>query len=201
MSSPQKDTRARILETTWRLLESRRGQSVRLEDIAHAAGVSRQAIYLHFGSRADLFIATVHYVDEALHLPERIRGIQQACEEGKGAIGIQEMVAFWGSYLPEIYGLAKALLALRDTDEAAAAAWADRMEATYQACLFVVRQAARDGRLAPGWTPETAAEFIWALLAVEVWERLTLERGWSNEHYIAQMQRTIKSSLLRPAEE
>src|SRR5262249_50184581 len=139
MSSLQKDTRTRILETTWRLLESRRGQGVRLEDIAQAAGVSRQALYLHFGSRAELFIATVRYVDDVLHLSERI---QKVCETNNGIFGLEEYVALWGNYLPEIHGLAKALLALRDTDEAAAAAWADRMEATYQGCLVIMQQLA-----------------------------------------------------------
>jgi transcriptional regulator GlxA family with amidase domain len=44
MSSARKDTRERILQTTWRLLEKNWRQGVRLEDIAHDAGVSRQAM-------------------------------------------------------------------------------------------------------------------------------------------------------------
>jgi len=176
MSRGQRDTRARILQTTWRLLESNRGQGVRLEDIAQAVGVSRRAVYLHFDSRADLFVATVRYVDEVLRMPERI---QQACEAGNGVLGIEGLVSVWGNYIPEIYGLAKALLAQRETDEAAAAAWADRMEALYQACLRIVRQLADDGQLAPEWTVETAAQFFFALSSIEIWERLVIERGWS----------------------
>ncbi len=193
MSRSQKETREKILQTTWRMLESQRGQGVRLEDIAREAEVSRQAIYLHFGSRAELFIATVRYVDEVLRFPERI---QQACAAGNGVLGIQEFTALWGSYIPEIYGLAKALLTLRETDEAAAAAWKDRMDALYQGCLVILQQIAADGHLAPEWTAETAADFYYALHSVETWERLTIERGWSQEHYIEQMQRFISRALL-----
>ena len=103
---------------------------MRPEDIARAAGVSRQALYLHIGSRTDLFIATVRYVDEVLKLSE---SIQEACEAGSGVLGIEAFVALRGRYVPEIHGLAKVLLALRDAD-ADAAAWADRMEALYEGC-------------------------------------------------------------------
>lgn len=201
MSSAQKDTRERILATTWRLLESRRGQSVRLEDIAKAAGVSRQAIYLHFGSRTELFIATTRYVDEVHRLTEHIECIQRACEAGGGVAGMQEIVAFWGNYLPEIYESAKAVLALRETDEAAAAAWANRMEVFYQGCFSTIQQVAQEGRLAPVWTVETAVEFFWGLLSIEVWERLTIERGWSNAQYIERMQWAVERALLRAKSE
>lgn len=35
-------------------MEDRRGQGVRMGDIAKAAGISRQAIYLHFDTRTAL---------------------------------------------------------------------------------------------------------------------------------------------------
>jgi AcrR family transcriptional regulator len=192
----QKDTRERLLDATWRLLERHQGQGVRLEDIAHAAGVSRQALYLHFGSRAELFIATVRYVDAVLEVPSWVARIQQAGKPGLAMRGVEELVAFWGTYLPEIYGLVKALLAQRETDEAAAAAWTDRMQAFYQGCRFVVAQLARSALLAPIWTVESATDFLWALLSTENWERLTIERGWSQAEYIERTQLAVKRVLL-----
>ncbi|MCA9734998.1 helix-turn-helix transcriptional regulator, partial [candidate division KSB1 bacterium] len=73
MSSKNKDTRTRILEVTWHLMEQQRGQGVRLADVAAAAGVSRQAVYLHFGSRTELMIATTAYVDEVKGLNDRLQ--------------------------------------------------------------------------------------------------------------------------------
>jgi AcrR family transcriptional regulator len=199
MSSRKQNTRERILQTTIRLLESGSGQAVRLEDIADAAGVSRQAIYLHFASRTDLFIATARYLDSVLGLQERLTGIKQACEAGDGGQALREMVAFWAGYLPEVYPLAKPLLVLRETDEAAAAAWDDRMASAYQGCLSVVAQLSLEGRLAESWTIETAAEFFWALLSVEVWERLTRERDWTNEQYRTRLQQAAQAALVAGA--
>jgi AcrR family transcriptional regulator len=191
------DTRQRILRATWRLLEERRGQNVRLEDVARAANVSRQAVYLHFGSRTTLFVATARYADESLKLMERIR---EACDAETGVVAIEAYVRFWADYVPDIYGLAKALIALRETDEAAAAAWDDRMAALREGCLTILRQVNRDGApavpLASPWTVETAADYFCATLAIPTWESLTIERGWSREEYVARVTLAIKRALL-----
>jgi AcrR family transcriptional regulator len=191
------DTRERILRATWRLLEERRGQNVRLEDIARAASVSRQAVYLHFGSRTTLFVATARYADESLKLRERIR---EACDAETGVVAIEGYVRFWANYVPDIYGLAKALLVLRETDEAASAAWNDRMTALRNGCLTLLCQAQSDGApaipLAAPWTVETAADFFYAALSIPTWESLIIERGWSREEYIARIALAIKRALL-----
>jgi AcrR family transcriptional regulator len=195
VSTPQTteamDTRERILYETWRMLEQRQRQSVRLEDIAKAAGVSRQAIYLHFGSRSELFIATARYVDDQLHLTERV---QAACE-AEANRAIEAYITWWANYIPDIYGLAKALLALRETDEAAAAAWADRMQAMYSGCLTVMQCIADNGLLAADWDAIQAADFLWALLSIDTWERLTIDRGWSKAQYIERVQLAARRAL------
>ena len=191
------DTRERILRATWRLLEERRGQNVRLEDVARAASVSRQAVYLHFGSRTTLFVETARYADASLKLMERIRA---ACDAETGVVAIEGYVRFWADYVPDIYGLAKALLALRETDEAAMAAWDDRMAALREGCLTLLRQENHDGAaaipLAAPWTVETAADFFYATLSIPTWESLTIERGWSREEYIERVTLAIKRALL-----
>jgi AcrR family transcriptional regulator len=191
------DTRERILRATWRLLEERRGQNVRLEDVARAASVSRQAVYLHFGSRTTLFVETARYADESLKLMERIR---EACDAEAGVVAIEAYVRFWADYVPDIYGLAKALLVLRETDEAAAA-WNDRMTALRNGCLTLLRQVNHEGRpsipLAAPWTIETAADFFYATLSIPTWESLTIERGWSSEEYIERVTLAIKRALLQ----
>ena len=58
-------TRRRILQAAWELLEQR-GAGVRLVDVADRAGVSRQAVYLHFGDRSGLLVALVDFIDVSL---------------------------------------------------------------------------------------------------------------------------------------
>jgi AcrR family transcriptional regulator len=194
MSRGDPDTRKRILTETWRLMEERRGQGVRLSDIAQAAGISRQAIYLHYSSRAELLIATVRYVDEVHDLDQRLSFFRQA---SGGLQTLQAYVEFWGSYIPEIYGLAKALLVARENDADAAAAWDDRMEAQRFGCRCVIECLEHEHLLAPGWDIPEATDMMWGMLSVNIWENLTIERGWSQSQYITRIQTALKRILTR----
>jgi AcrR family transcriptional regulator len=194
MSSGDPETRKRILEKTWRLMEKRKGQDVKVSDIARAAGVSRQAVYLHFGSRAELLVSTVRYVDEVKNLDERLQGLSTSVNAIQT---LESYVDFWGNYIPEIYGLAKALLAVRDTDKDAAAAWDDRMQVLHEGWRSVIECLAREGLLAPEWELDQAADAAWAMTSVTVWENLTLERGWSASEYITRMKLILKKMLVK----
>src|SRR5688500_5475131 len=107
VSSKTLDTRERILQETWQLMEQKRGIGVRLEDIAKSAGVSRQAIYMHFGSRAGLLIETARYLDTNKSHLARTQHIREAAD---GVYALDALIEFWAGYLPDIYGLAKALM-------------------------------------------------------------------------------------------
>jgi AcrR family transcriptional regulator len=174
-------------------MEQKRGNGVRLEDIAQAAAVSRQAIYMHFGSRSGLLIATARYLDETKGHFARTQHIRDA-ENGIDALN--GLVDFWAGYIPDIYGLAKALMTIRATDQDAASAWDDRMSAFYEKCLLVVQLLEKNGVLSSEWSVTTAADFVWATLSIANWEHLTMERGWSQEQYVQQMQFGLRRTLL-----
>ena len=182
MSSQDTGTRIRILEATVRLLESRGGPGGRTGDIARAAGISRQAVYLHFTSRAALLEATTRYLDEKLGLEQRLARSRAA---GSGAERLDAYIEFWGQYIPRIYAVARALLVARETDAAAAAAWNDRMEAWPVATP-------RRARPAAGWTVREATDYLWTLLSVTNWEQLTQVCGWSGRKYIKSMKRSAR---------
>lgn len=190
MSSNEKNTRIKILEATWKLMEDRRGMGVRMSDIAKAAGVSRQAIYLHFDTRIALMSATAVYVDEVKGLEERLQVVLSATNAVEA---LQAYVEVWGNYVPEIYGLAKALLAARETDEAAAVAWDERMACLRDGCHEIISGLAKEGKLLPEWTQEEAVEMCWTILSFQTWEQLIVECGWSVEQYT----RWMKIMLIR----
>jgi AcrR family transcriptional regulator len=186
-------TRNRILTETWHLLEQRPGQDVHMREIAKAAGISRQALYLHFASRTELLIATIHYVDEVKGLNERLKQFQAATN---GIELLETCIEVWGNYIPEIYGLAKALLRTRDTDEAAAAAWDDCMGTLRDACRETIEALDSDGILAPGWSHNEATEMLWTILSVHNWEQLTIECGWSITQYVTWMKTLLKRTFV-----
>ncbi len=197
MSSGESETRTRILEATRQLMEEHRGQGVRMRDVAEAAGISRQAVYDHFGSRAKLLVETTHYVDEVRGLEERRRHFREATT---GVGRLEAYVEFWGNFVPEVYGMAKALLAVRETDEAAAAAWDDRMGAVRESCRTTIEALHRDGMLAPEWSRDVAVDLMWTMLSIRNWEQLTTECGWSTNQYVSRMQKLLKRTLVRGPE-
>ena len=165
-----------------------------MRDVAGAAGVSRQAVYDHFGSRAELMVATARYGDEVRGLEGRL-GRYRAATRGVDRLGA--FIEFWGNYIPEMYGIARAMLAARETDEAVAAAWDDRMAVVQEACRDIVGRLRRDGMLAPGWSKEEAGDLLWAMLSIGNWENLTLERGWSVDQYVEKMQALAKRAFVK----
>lgn len=174
----------------------RSGRGVRMRDVAEAAGVSRQAVYLHFSSRADLMVATARYGDEVRRLDERLRRYRVATT---GVERLEAYVEFWGNYIPEIHGIARAMLAARETDEAIAAAWDDRMGVVREACGDIIGRLHRDGTLAPGWSLDEAADLLWTMLSIRNWESLTIERGWSTGRYVRRMQELVRRAFVRGA--
>jgi AcrR family transcriptional regulator len=188
----ENDTRTRILNTTWKLLETRPGRRISMSEIAKASGISRQAVYLHFTSRADLLIATTHYIDEVKGLDQRLERILAA---DSGSEMLRCCIEVWGKYIPEIYGVSKALLASKDTDEAAAEAWTDIMGCLRDICAKIVQQLREEGKLNPDWESKQATDFIWTLISIQNWELMTQECGWSNDDYIAHVTQAVVSAL------
>lgn len=181
MSSKNNETRKRILDASWTLLEANQGQGVRMSDIAKQVGISRQALYLHFSTRSELLIATTRYIDEVKNVEARLELTRNA-ESGQQRI--EAYVEAWANYIPEIYAVARALLSMKDTDAAAAMAWDDRMQAFRQGCEAAIEALHRDGILCPDHTVQQATDILWTLLSVRNWEQLTIECGWSQQHYI-----------------
>lgn len=194
MSSQDQTTRHKILQACAALLSDGDGKGVRMGDIAKAANISRQAVYLHFASRADLLEATTHFIDEQLGLDARLAPSRQA---PSGRERLLAYIAMWGAYVPHIYPTAKALIAASDTDPAAAGAWQERMAAMREGCEAAVRMLHDEGRLAPPWTVDSATDLLWTLLAVPNWQQLTRTCGWDQATYIGRLQDVAARTLIR----
>ncbi|MEM7122784.1 MAG: TetR/AcrR family transcriptional regulator [Pseudomonadota bacterium] len=182
MSREQTDTRTKILQAALELLESSGGKGVRVGDIAKQAGISRQALYLHFATRAELLIAVTHYVDDMKDMDARLAPSRTA---ETGAERLDAFIEAWSAYIPEVYGVARALLAMRDTDEAAAAAWDKRMGDMREGCEAAIKALERDRMLSPEHDPDGATDILWTMLSVRNWEQLTITCGWTQGRYVS----------------
>lgn len=164
-----------------------------MSDIAKEAGISRQAVYLHFPTRAELLIATTRYLDEVKNVDRRLVPSRNATD---GLERLDAYIEAWGNYIPEIYGIAKALFAMQDSDEAAKLAWADRMLAVRDGCEAAVQALNRDGLLSKDHTLKQATDILWTMLSVRNWEQLTIECGWSQKQYVETTKRIAQRSLV-----
>lgn len=147
-----------------------------MADVARAAGVSRQAVYLHFPSRGQLFMAVVRKMDDEADIRARCT---RALGEPDPTEALRAFVATWLGFVATIRPVATMLLAARNTDDDAWAAWEDRMGELRSGFEFATRRLAAAGLLRRGLQAPGAADLAWALMSVPVWEQLVVDRGWT----------------------
>lgn len=192
MSSEPVETREKILKAALNLLEN--GGRLRMSDIARAAGISRQALYLHFTSRTELLVETTKYQDRLHDSDGRLEASRTA---GSGVERLDAFVQAWTAYLPRIRNAARTLLVLAETDAEARAAWRERMQDMREGCEAAVLALARDGDLAVGLTPEQATDMLWTLLSYRTWEHFRDECGWSETECAAGILDMARRMLVR----
>jgi AcrR family transcriptional regulator len=178
----------------WELLRRRGTNQVTVADIAEAAGVSRQLIYVHFANRAGLLVALARHHDASSGFVERVAATRRL----PPVEGLEALLRLWFAYIPEILPFARALEAAAATGEEGAAAWHDRMGDLWEAFRIAVDRVHRDGRLADGWTVRTATDWISARSHLTIWQLLVGERGWRPGDYTERAVRSILAEVLGP---
>ncbi|MEX0838776.1 MAG: TetR/AcrR family transcriptional regulator [Parvibaculum sp.] len=186
-------TRAEILDAAWALI-AERGAGISLAEIAGAVGMTRQSIYVHFGSRGGLLIALVRRADDRADIR---RKFMEALAKTEPRTRLKACLAVWCSFVPEIYPVAQDLIRLRAGDSDAAKAWDDRMTELQRVFRSLTRGLHEAGALAPHWTAARAADFLWAGSSVETWGLLTVERGWSAASAADAIIHSMERALLR----
>lgn len=199
MSSKRQQTRSTILASALKLLVERGYYGVGMEEVARDAGVSRQALYLHFKSKSELLVAMAKFNDDNINVPELVQlGVEaetalEALDSGIQAYGVIE---------PQIYELAILVYSARRSDEAADAVWRDRMDYRRSNARQVIERIHKDGYLAEGWTVDEATDFAWGLLSTSTYELLVVERGWSIEQFLDRLRTMLyKVLIIEPDEQ
>lgn len=195
MSSSNRDTRTVILNAAQELITGRGGADVTMADIATRAGVSRQAVYLHFADRAELLVALVRHVDAQRGLE---REVQRIVDAPDGISALRRFVALQAKGNPSIWAIARALDAVRRRDEAVETSWQDRLANRLMGCRVIVDRLAADHKLRPGLDRRVAAELLWTITSLHTWEDLVLERHWSPTKYQRFVTDLLTTSLCTP---
>jgi AcrR family transcriptional regulator len=178
--TPEPGTRARILEAAISLLTKSGGAGVSMSEIGKAADVSRQAVYLHFADRGDMFVALVQYADEKRGLAQELERIRNA---PSGIAALRAMVSMQARTNPDIWPLARAADAVRRTDDAVERAWQDRLRDRHRGCKSIVNRLEKDGTLRKDMRAEVAVDLLWTITSLRTWEDLVLQRKWKPPQY------------------
>lgn len=189
------ETRAAILNAAWSLMAEKRKLDVGQAEIAAAAGVSRQTVFLAFGSRAGLLREMARNKDAQSDHIARLTAIASAKDFGRA--DFERLMDVWLDYLELIYPVGILLDAASLTDAEAASAWDDRMKATFLAGLKqTFRRLAALGELAGALPSDAAAELVWSLVHPTAWRLLVVECGWRPDDFRRSRHQIVREVIL-----
>ncbi len=193
-STGRPETRTAILDAARALFEEQGYFGAGLEAVAKKAGVSRQAIYLHFASKADLLTALhVHvYVTDVAPALERhpIWTAPTALDALDASIAVDAEVA------SKVWRIHEALVLARRHHEEVDATLRPREEERYAEYVRLGRWMKREGHLPPQLRVATFADILWGLLSLGTFQNLVIERGWSIDRFTAWVRATVRAQLV-----
>jgi AcrR family transcriptional regulator len=189
-------TRAALLAATRALLEEQGTESLTMAAVAERAGVSRRAVYLHFASRTELLTELFGYVSEQEGLQASLQPVWEAPD---AAAALEEWAHHLARFHPRVLAVARAIQRVRRVDPDAEAHWKLVMADQQACCQRLATWLAREQRLAPPWTVQTATDMLWALMSYDLLEELLVDRGWSPRRYRTYLAALFRSTFLSDA--
>jgi AcrR family transcriptional regulator len=187
-------TRERILTVAWQVARARGSVDFTLAEVANEAGVSRQAVYLHFASRPGLLLEMARSIDHRAGFVTAVAAARQLPPRR----GFEQVLRLWFEHLGEILPVARALEAAAVTGADGAGAYQDRMEAWRETLQLTVAALADAGQLRPEWSVAEAADWLWARTHPAAYEFLVSNRGWSAKAVADRTVESVIHELIRP---
>lgn len=133
--------------------------------VAAQAGLSRQAVYLHFPDRTVLLTELARSLDLPLD-----PAVVAAAPSARAAVAA--LVARLAGDYPRLRPVARLL----DSK----ASWQGSRLA---ACRLIAERFGSEGALSRHLSLEAASDLLWSLTSLALWEDLVMVRGWTAERY------------------
>ena len=134
-----------------------------MAEVARQAGLSRQAVYLHFPDRAGLLAALLA---RAANKPSA--GIDAAPSARAALATLAGQLA---RTYPTAWPVVRAMGGDAGNNDLAAA------------CRALAERFRSEGALAPHLSPQAATDLLATLLSLAVWKELVIGRGWDCARY------------------
>jgi AcrR family transcriptional regulator len=189
-------TSAALLRAARDLIEQDGFAALTMAAVAERAGVSRRGAYLHFTSRTDLLRALYAYLGETESLGASLQAVWDSPDAAAALTKWAEHIA---RAHPRILGVVRAVEHSRYDDADAARLWRTGQGNWLRGCRRLMRWLADEGRLAPRWTVDTAADMMWALMSIDVLDRLHNERRWPSRRITDQLAALFHATFVSDA--
>jgi AcrR family transcriptional regulator len=165
-----------------------------LGKIAERAGLTRQAVYLHFRDRGDLLVCAVEELNRRVGLAELRRQFTDAEDTARAFEElVRALVAHTARTLPAV----RAVRRLLEEDEAARDAWSKRGGGRSADIRSVTNKLAREGLLRDGLSRGDAAALVEAVVSPDGIAELVDRRGWSIARTSGELVRLASAAILR----
>jgi AcrR family transcriptional regulator len=174
--SSETPTKARILDAALTCAAENR---LTMAEVAAQAGLSRQAVYLHFPDRATLLAELVRSLD-----PPPDPAAMATAPSARAAVAA--LVARLAGGYPQLRPVARLLDSQAD--------WQDSRLA---ACRQIAERFRGEGALSRHLSLAAAADLLWTLTSLAVWEDLVIGRGWPPDRYRSHVAYLAVSALTK----
>ncbi len=188
-SGGRPETRTQILEAARELFEDLGYHGAGLGAVATKAGVSRQAIYLHFPSKVELLTALHHHIFSTDVVPVLQR--HPLTDDMTAMDALNATIAVDVEVVARVWRIHEALTVARRQHPEVDKTLRPREDDRYAELLDVARRLERDGTLSRTGAQDVA-DMMWGLINIGTYRNLVIERGWSLERYRAWVQDTIR---------
>ncbi|MFC5006921.1 TetR family transcriptional regulator [Dactylosporangium cerinum] len=196
-------TRLRIAEAARALMLERGYAATTMGDVAAAAGVAVQTLYTACpGGKPGLakVVYDVTLAGDAQPLPQHARPAVQAIiaepDPVRKLARYAEMVLTVIQRVGPVHGVLRAAAAATPADGALHDLLAETERQRRTGARGPAEHLAATGLLRAGLTVDRAADQVYALTSVEIFERLTGVCGWTGDDYREWLTRTLTAALL-----
>ncbi|MFL5884321.1 MAG: TetR/AcrR family transcriptional regulator [Thermoleophilaceae bacterium] len=186
-------TRSLLLSAARAILEEDGFEALTMSAVAVRSGVTRRAVYLHFGSRAELVGGLFDHVAAEEGLEQSVGRVWDA-PDAAGAL--DEWARHLARYHTRLLAVDRAVERVRRQDRDAARHRDRVVRAKLANCRRLAQRLADEAVLAEPWTMATATDMLFALISSDVIEGLTVDRRWSRQKLGDHLSLLLRSTFI-----
>ncbi len=186
------ETRLRIILAARSLIDDMGYPNVSLDEIAVKAEVSRQTIYVQFGSKLGVLEAMIDYVDQ-VGLKDLLAVLDAATDPVEA---LHSLIRLDLQYVHENMKLFRTFRAQAVSDSDFRTVLADRMQNRKNGIRGLMEWLHREGKLTENWSVNEATDWVFSVESFHVYDDLVNNCGWTLEHMNRRMLEMIDTMLL-----